>query len=51
MDWLKERVSERTSWDGSVLIGGGMVMILAPINLIAYGMIAYGLWTIATKEG
>ena len=51
IDWIKARLKERTSWDGSVLIAGGIVMILAPINLIAYGMIAYGVWTIATKEG
>ena len=51
IDWIKARLKERTSWDGSVLIGGGIVMILAPINLIAYGIIAYGMWTIATKEG
>ena len=49
--WISARLKERTSWDGSVLIGGGIVMILAPVNLIAYGMIAYGVWTITTKEG
>ncbi len=50
MEWLKARLKERTSWDGGVLIVGGIVMILAPVNLIAYGMIAYGAWTIWKEE-
>ena len=50
MDFLKARLKERTSWDGGVLIAGGIVMILAAVNLIAYGMIAYGAWTIWKKE-
>ena len=28
MEWLKARLKERTSWDGAVLIGGGIVMLL-----------------------
>lgn len=48
--WIKDRLKERTSWDGGVLIVGGIVMILAPVNLIAYGMIAYGAWTIWKEE-
>tara|TARA_B100000073_G_scaffold267057_1_gene226670 strand:+ start:579 stop:734 length:156 start_codon:yes stop_codon:yes gene_type:complete len=50
MDFIKDRLAERTTWDGSVLIVGGIVMILAPVNLIAYGMIAYGAWTIWKEE-
>ena len=50
MDFIKDRLAERTSWDGGVLIVGGIVMILAPVNLIAYGMIAYGAWTIWKEE-
>ena len=50
MEWLKARLKERTSWDGGVLIVGGIVMILAPVNLIAYGMIAYGAWTMWKEE-
>ena len=50
IDWAKGRMGERTSLDGAVLIGGGIVMILAPVNLIAYGMILYGAWTIWKKE-
>ena len=50
MDFIKARLKERTSWDGGVLIVGGIVMILAPVNLIAYGMIAYGAWTMWKEE-
>ena len=46
MNWLMKRLTERTSWDGIVLVGTGVAMIVAPMNLIAYGMIAYGAWTI-----
>jgi hypothetical protein len=50
MDFIKARLKERTSLDGAMLIGGGIMMILAPVNLIAYGMIAYGAWTLYKKE-
>jgi hypothetical protein len=50
MNWLKNRLVERTSWDGIVLVGCGVAMILAPLNLIAYGMIAYGAWTLVKGE-
>jgi len=48
--WIFDRTAERTSWDGAVLIGGGIVMILIPTSLIGWGMIAYGAWTIWKKE-
>ena len=52
MDWLKERVSERTSWDGAVIIlvcglvlfTGGLAKILAVAGL------AYGAWTSSKGE-
>jgi hypothetical protein len=50
MNWLKNRLLERTSLDGVVLIASGIAMILAPLNLIAYGMIAYGAWTLLKSE-
>jgi|TARA_B110000858_G_scaffold198444_1_gene265123 hypothetical protein len=50
IDFIKARLKERTSLDGALLIGGGIVMILAPVNLIAYGMIIYGAWTMYTEE-
>lgn len=44
------RMAERTTLDGAVLVAGGVAMIIMPINLIAYGMIAYGAWTMWKKE-
>lgn len=50
MNWLKNRLVERTSLDGAVLIACGIAMVIAPLNLIAYGMIAYGAWTLLKGE-
>jgi len=50
MNWITNRLKERTSWDGIVLVAAGVAMIITPVNLIAYGMIAYGAWTIWKKE-
>lgn len=50
MNWIKNRLKERTTLDGVVLVGAGVAMILTPINLIAYGLIAYGAWTIWKSE-
>jgi hypothetical protein len=50
MNWIKNRLVERTTWDGIVMIAAGVAMVITPINLIAYGMIAYGAWTIWKKE-
>jgi hypothetical protein len=52
MDWIKERLKERTSLDGAVLIAAGAAFIvLGPLaKIAAYGAIAYGVWTIVKKE-
>jgi len=50
MSWLKNRLKERTTLDGVVLVASGAAMILVPVNLIAYAMIAYGGWTIWKSE-
>lgn len=42
---------ERTSWDGAALIATGVVMILMPIDLVAYGAIAWGVITLLKSEG
>tara|TARA_R100001377_G_C3160781_1_gene99637 strand:- start:741 stop:887 length:147 start_codon:yes stop_codon:yes gene_type:complete len=47
---MLDRLKERTSWDGIVLIASGVAMILAPVSLVAYAIIAYGAWTIWKKE-
>ena len=50
MNWLKSRLKERTTLDGAILILVGLAMVMAPVNLIAYGAIAYGAWTIWKAE-
>jgi len=47
-----DRLSERTSLDGAVLIGAGIAfLIFKPIaSIVAYGAIAYGAWTIYKRE-
>ena len=50
--WIVDRVKERTSWDGIVLIGAGVVyLVFKPIaTIVAYGAIGYGVWTLWKKE-
>ena len=50
--WLTDRIKERTSLDGAVLIGAGVAfLIFKPIaSIVAYGAIAYGAWTIYKRE-
>ena len=51
-NWIKERLEERTSIDGAVLIGVGLVILIAGpfAKLAAYAAIAYGAWTIWKSE-
>ena len=52
MDWLSNRVKERTSWDGAALIAvGGVVLFLGPFaTYAAYAAIVWGVWTVWFKE-
>ena len=50
--WINERLNERTTIDGAVLVAAGIAfLIFKPIaSLVAYAAIAYGAWTIWKKE-
>lgn len=50
--WILDRLNERTTLDGAVLIGAGIAfLIFKPIaSIVAYGAIAYGAWTLFKKE-
>tara|TARA_R110000851_G_scaffold172310_2_gene318664 strand:+ start:2296 stop:2457 length:162 start_codon:yes stop_codon:yes gene_type:complete len=50
--WIKNRLKERTSWDGGVCIALGlMILFVAPLAKIAAGIaIAYGAWTMWKSE-
>ena len=49
---IKNRMKERTSWDGAVCIALGlMILFMAPLAKIAAGLaIAWGAWTIWKSE-
>jgi hypothetical protein len=51
-NWITSRLEERTTWDGAMLIGVGVVVLIAGpfAKLAAYGAIAYGAWTLYKKE-
>ena len=51
-NWIKNRLEERTSWDGAALIAVGVIVLIAGpfAKLAAYAAIAYGAWTIFKKE-
>ena len=52
INWIKNRMKERTSWDGAICIGLGlMILFMAPLAKIAAGLaIAWGVWTIWKAE-
>tara|TARA_Y100001937_G_C7118976_1_gene331598 strand:- start:1450 stop:1632 length:183 start_codon:yes stop_codon:yes gene_type:complete len=52
VDWLKDRVTERTSIDGIVLVVVGVLALIAKpiIGLIAYVAIVYGIYTFCKSE-
>jgi hypothetical protein len=50
MTWLKDRFSERTSWDGTALIATGVIILIAPTTIIAYAAIAWGVITLLKSE-
>ncbi|MDB4351205.1 hypothetical protein OAA34_00665 [bacterium] len=51
-DFITSRIKERTSMDGIILIGAGVVfLVFKPFaSIAAYAAIAYGAWTFYKKE-
>jgi|TARA_Y100000996_G_scaffold408391_1_gene387383 hypothetical protein len=51
-DWLKERITERTSIDGLILVAVGVLALIAKpiIGLVAYAAIVYGVYTFCRSE-
>ena len=51
-EWVKDRVQERTTWDGVMLIAVGLVGLLFQVLVTwaAYIAIAYGVWTLVKSE-
>ena len=52
INWIKDRLEERTSWDGAALIALGIVVLIAkPLaGILAYAAIVYGGCTIWKQE-
>ena len=52
MAWVKARVSERTSWDGAVLLGGSLFLLMVgPLTeWMLWGAAAWGAYTIWKEE-
>ena len=52
VEWTKNRLQERSTWDGIILVAAGVAfLVLEPFaKLIAYGAIVYGGWTIWKNE-
>tara|TARA_B100000073_G_C23293506_1_gene395558 strand:- start:187 stop:348 length:162 start_codon:yes stop_codon:yes gene_type:complete len=52
LDYLKDRIGERTSWDGAVIIGVSLAIILfgGLAKIAAWVALAYGIWTLVKGE-
>ena len=50
MGWIKDRLKERTSWDGAMLIAVGMVGLMMPLDLVSYAAIVWGVVTLLKSE-
>ena len=52
LDWLKARVSERTSWDGAVIIAVCLLVLLTGglAKILAFAGLLYGAWTCYKAE-
>ena len=52
IQWVKDRWAERTSWDGVMLGGVGVVaLLLSPlVKWAAWAAIIYGAWTLLRGE-
>ena len=50
--WAKSRVSERTSWDGAVIIAGCLLVLCTGglAKVLAVAGICYGVWTCYKAE-
>ena len=50
--WVMDRFKERTTWDGTVLIAGGVAYLVLGLiaEVAAWAAIGYGAWTLWKKE-
>ena len=52
LDYIKDRLYERTSWDGVTIIGISLLILLAApiVKLLAWPALAYGIWTLVQPD-
>ena len=52
IDWIQERMKERTSWDGfTIIVISVLVLSASPlIRYAAWAGMVYGAWTLWKKE-
>ena len=52
LQWLKDRWAERTTWDGWMLFGVGVVgLLFSPlVKWVSWIAIGYGIWTFIKEE-
>ena len=52
MNWIKNRLKERTTWDGGAFIALGLlILFMTPLAKIGAGVaIAWGAWTMWKSE-
>tara|TARA_R100000742_G_C4214864_1_gene40227 strand:+ start:68 stop:250 length:183 start_codon:yes stop_codon:yes gene_type:complete len=52
VEWLKARVSERTSWDGAVIMAVCLLVLLTGglAKVLAFAGLLYGAWTCYKAE-
>ena len=52
IDWLQERMKERTSWDGfTIIVISVLVLSASPLlRYAAWAGLVYGAWTLWKKE-
>lgn len=50
--WVMSRFKERTTWDGTVIVGISLLALLSLplVKWLAWGGVVYGAWTIWKKE-
>lgn len=51
ISWVKDRLVERTSWDGGVVIAISVLALIASpiIKWVAYAGLVYGIFTIIKR--
>ena len=54
INWIKDRVIERTSWDGGALVAVGVIGLffsaIIPMNIICWAAIAWGVLTVLKSQ-